>query len=250
MRGIVTAGIVGLALGTASGDVVRFESTYTGRVNGGAIEATGDGMIDLGQGGGSSAAITFTERPSSFDPSAVSLISNLCTNSFQTNRGKSGSQNLFDLAGGNYTVTRAFQWVGLPGSAVFIDSVVTNGGGEGVWFSDSVLRGTYRGPTDIIGISEYSIIWQPSTAPGEFFESGTAVLKRANGESLILQFSSVFSGLSSNLEAVQFGAAEFDLSFENETLTVGWDGVFEVPSAGTLPALAIGVLLGARRRRG
>ncbi|MEM1072786.1 MAG: hypothetical protein AAGB48_09140 [Planctomycetota bacterium] len=239
-----------LPTGTVAGQLIPFDATFEGVVNGQAVAAEGSGMIDVEQRGRSSASVTFDQRPDSFDPVAVSLISNLCTNAFQTGlaRGKT-VQNLFDLAGGNYSLTRAFQWIGLPGSAVTIESTVTNDSEEPSWSSESIISGTYGGPTDIVGISSYSVIWLPGSAPGEFFESGTAVLERANGESLVMQFASVFSGLSGDLTNVQFGSGVFDTSFDGTTLELNWDGLFVIPSPGTSVLLAGCLGLACRRRR-
>jgi hypothetical protein len=228
----------------ARAQLASFETVFNGSVNGGAVAASGGGVVDLDQDGRSFASVTFTQRPASFDPLAPSLISNLCANAFQA---EGDEDNLFSLSGGTYQVSRAFSWLGVPNSNLFIESTVT---WDGTSFdSISTLSGTYNGPTDIVGISSYAITWLPSSAPGEFFESGTAVLERANGESLIVQFASVFSGLERDLEQVQFGTGFFDTSFDGENLTLGWDGFFVVPSPSGLAVFAlVGVAAGRRRR--
>lgn len=223
-----------------------FETSFTGTVNGGTVQASGTGTLDLGQGGESFARVSFDSRPSSFDPLAASLISNLCANAF---RDPGSPDNLFALAGGNYATTRTFSWIGLPGSIIQIDSTVVNPGSEGDWVSNSVISGTYNGPTDLVGILDYSVTWLPSSTPGEFFEAGTVVLERATGDTLIMQFASIFTGLTNSLSEPQFGVGTFDTSFDGTTLILGWDGEFFVPSPASGVAFAMMGTLLARRRR-
>lgn len=224
--------------------LVDFSASFSGTVNGGALAAAGTGTIDLEQQGRSGATITFSQRPITFDPLAISMVSNLCGNAFRSDKR---TQNLFGLSGGNYDMTRSFQWVGLAGSSVLVQSSVVNE--EGSWNSTSTVTGSYNGPTDIVGIQSYSVTWMPSSAAGEFFEAGTAVLERATGETLILQFASVFSGLVFDLEQTQFGEATFDTTFDGTTLTYGWDGEFSVPGPGGAAALVIMGFASLRRRR-
>lgn len=230
--------------GGAQAQLRDFETSFTGMVNGEPVEATGSGTLDLGQGGKSNASVVFEQRPASFDPLAVSMISNLTANAF---RDPGSPDNLFALAGGNYSTERSYQWIGVPGSFLQINSTVMNDGGD--WNSTSVIEGTYNGPTDIVGIQSYSITWLPSSAPGEFFEAGTVVLERATGQTLIMQFASIFRGLANDLQQPQFGVGEFDTSFDGTTLTLGWDGEFAVPSPAGGAAFAAAGVIGLRRRR-
>ncbi len=230
----------------AQGQLRDFEASFSGTVNGGTVEASGTGILDLGQNGMSQARIDFSSRPSSFDPLSASLISNLCSNAF---RDPGSPDNLFALAGGNYATSRTFQWIGLPGSVVQIDSTVVNSGGGADWVSQSVISGTYNGPTDIVGIQDYSITWLPSSTPGEFFEAGTVVLERATGDTLIMQFASIFSGLSNSLQEPQFGTGVFDTSFDGTTLLLEWDGEFYVPAPATGVLMGMMGLVATRRRR-
>ncbi len=241
---VIVASVVCLCTPAAHAQLMDFQTSFSGSVNGGAVEAEGSGMIDLGQMGMSSASVTFSSRPSSFDPLTVSMISNLCANAF---RDVGSPDNLFALSGGNYSTARTFSWIGLPGSNISIDSTVINQENELV--STSVISGSYNGPTDIVGIQDYSITWLPSSAPGEFFEAGTAVLNRANGETLIMQFATVFSGLQNDLLQPQFGIGTFDTSFDGTTLTLEWDGEFMIPAPATAALFAGFGAVAVRRRR-
>lgn len=237
---------VSLAAATAAqGQLVNFEASFDGQVNGEPVEASGSGQIDIDQTGMSQANILFNQLPAGFNPLSTSLISNLCSNAF---RAEGGSENLWDLGAGNYNVERTFQWIGLPGSLVTVNSTVSNSGS--LVTSSSTLDGTYNGPTDIIGIQSYSITWLPSSTPGEFFEAGTAVLERASGDQLIMQFASIFSGLGSGLSEAQVGTGIFNTSFDGTNLVLEWDGEFDVvPAPASLALLGLGSITAMRRRR-
>ena len=215
-------------------------------VNGEPVQASGTGMLDLDSTGMSQASVRFDLRPDSFDPLSTSLLSNLCANAF---RDPGTPDNLNALAGGNYATQRTFQWIGLPGSIVQINSTVTNSGGGSDWVSNSVISGNYNGPTDIVGIRDYSVTWLPSSSPGEFFEAGTVVLERATGDTLIMQFASIFTGLSNDLQEPQFGIGTFNTTWDGTTLELSWDGEFFVPAPGTAVALSAFGLMATRRRR-
>ena len=237
--------IVLMLAGSASGQLQSFEASFEGQVNGDTISGSGGGEIDIDQMGRSNASILFSDLPAGFNPLSASLISNLCANAF---RADGGSENLWDLGNGNYSVERTFQWIGLPQSLVTVNSTVTNDGS--LVNSDSVISGTYDGPTDIIGIDSYSVTWLPSSAPGEFFEAGTVVLNRASGDTLIMQFASIFSGFSSGLSQPQTGIGVFNTTFDGSTLSLEWDGEFDVvPAPATAALLAMGGLTMTRRRR-
>jgi hypothetical protein len=235
---------IALAAGSASAQLAGASISITGAVNGEALEATGEGVVDLGNDGMSQVSLTFNRRPLDFDTRAPSLLSNICANAFRADDDT--TDNLFDLSGGNYNVSRTFQWIGATG-VIFMDSVVSFDGST--FNSDSVISGNYGGPTDIIGIQDYRITWLPSSTPGEFFESGTAILDRASGGTIILQFASIYSGLKSSLRRPQFGIGSFDTEFENEKLSVGWDGEFAIPAPATAALLGFAGVAAARRRR-
>ena len=150
-------------------------------------------------------------------------------------------------------MARTFQWVGLPGSAISINSTVVLDETRGelpIVISESSISGTYSGPTDLVGVQSYSVTWLPSSTAGEFFEAGTVVLDREGGGTLIMQFASVFSGLTGRLTAPQTGAAFFESSFDGTPLTQTWRGEFEVvPAAPTTLGLFGGLLALSRRRR-
>lgn len=243
MRVFIVASAVLCASG-AQAQLVNFTNTFDGSVNGMPVAASGSGQVDIDANGQSNASVSFSLVPGSFNPLTVSLISNLCSNAF---RDDGDPDNLWALGGGNYQTSRVFQWIGVPNSMMTIDSTVTEL--EGALTSSSTISGTYNGPNDIIGIQDYSISWLPSSAPGEFFEAGTVVLERSTGDTLIMQFATVFSGLENDLKQPQFGVGTFDADWDGTTLTLGWDGEFMIPAPGAASVLVFAGVAAARRRR-
>lgn len=243
MRVVLVASVV-LCASSAQSQLVNFTNTFSGSVNGSPVAASGSGQVDLDSMGQSNATIDFSQVPQTFNPLSVSLISNLCSNAF---RDDGDPDNLWALGGGNYQTSRVFQWIGVPNSTMQIDSTVTESGGA--LTSSSTISGSYNGPTDIVGIQNYSISWLPSSAPGEFFEAGTVVLERATGDTLIMQFATVFSGLQNDLQQPQFGIGTFETTWDGTTLTLGWDGEFMIPAPGSASLLMVAGTFAMRRRR-
>ncbi|MCC7388064.1 MAG: hypothetical protein IT431_04770 [Phycisphaerales bacterium] len=241
---------VALGLGVSSSawaQALNFTVEFDGMINGEPLLATGSGSMDRRGQGNNFGEIDFEDLPGGFDPFAVdTLLTNICPNGF---RAEGGSDNLWDLAGGSYGIERTFQWIGLPGSTISATALVEFDEELQTVHSSMHLTGNYDGPTDLLGIESYSVLWLPSSAEGEMFEAGTAVVRRANGEQLLVQFATRYFGMDHGLSAPQFGVAEFDATFDGRTLTMGWDGYFEVvPAPASLTVLLAAGLLGRRRR--
>lgn len=242
------AGVVWLvAAAGASAQSLNFVANFDGTVNGQKLTASGDGTLDPTGQGNNSGQIDFGDLPDGFDPYAVdNLLTNICPNGF---RADGGTQNLWDLAGGSYGIERTFQWIGLPGSIITADATVHFDEGTQTIISDMHLSGSYAGPTDLVGIDSYSVLWLPSSAEGEMFEAGTAVARRANGEQLIIQFATRYYGLGNDIVSPQTGIARFDTTFDGHRLTIGWNGYFRIAPAPGSASLLLGAGLFAGRRR-
>jgi hypothetical protein len=244
-----TLGLVVAAMTTTAGaQVINFQVEFDGEINGETIDASGGGGLDRNGTGNNFADIGFEALPRNFSPFAVdALLTNICPNGF---RADGDSQNLWDLGGGNYSIERTFQWIGFPGSTIFSSADVTYDDDSETLFSSMTFSGNYNGPTDLVAIESYGVLWLPGSTDGEFFESGTAVVRRANGEQLLVQFATRYFGLQENLLETQFGIGSLDASFDGQNLTVGWEGEFEVtPTPGTGLVCGMGLLAMSRRRR-
>lgn len=240
-------GVVLSLAGVAGAQALDFQVDFDGSINGQLIQASGSGSLDRSGQGSNFGEIDFGEMPDNFSPFAVDvMLTNVCPNGF---RADGSSENLWDLAAGSYSIERTFQWIGYPGSIVTATADVTFDEGLQAISSSMHFSGNYAGPTDLVAIESYSVLWLPSSAQGEFFEAGTAVVRRANNEQLLVQFATRYFGLENDLSQTQFGVANLDAAFDGQTLTIGWDGYFEVPTPASASVLVLGGLMSRRRRR-
>lgn len=247
---LIRVGAATLTVGGAAavGQVLNFDVEFSGEINGDPIVASGQGQLDRRGQGENFGQIFFEALPDDFSPFAVdAMLTNVCPNGF---RADEGSQNLWDLGGGTYQIERTFQWIGFPGDTIIATADISFDEDSQTIFSSMTMNGVYSGPTDIVGIDSYNVLWLPSSAEGEIFEAGTAVLRRANDEQVIVQFATRYFGLRDSLENSQSGTGSLDATFDGQVLSLGWDGQFEVvPAPGTLSLGLIGAALLVPRRR-
>ncbi len=243
---LVTGGLL-LVGGQARGQMLTFEVEFDGEINGQTIDASGSGSLERQGMGSNFGTIGFEALPDNFSPLAVdALLTNVCPNGF---RADGNADNLWDLGGGEYLIERTFQWVGFPGSTITSTAEVTFDADAQHLVSSMHFSGEYTGPTDLVAIESYSVLWLPSSTEGEVFEAGTALVRRATGDLLVVQFATRYFGLRDSLGQTQFGVGSFDTTFDGETLTIGWDGYFQVPAPGSLAIGGLAAAALARRRR-
>jgi hypothetical protein len=87
--------------------------------------------------------------------------------------------NLFDLTRGNYRLQRTISYPDFPESRIVTDAQVT-AVSDSEWLTTITISGTYNGPTDIVSVEDYHLIWTAHAK--EVLESGTALLGRADVE--------------------------------------------------------------------
>jgi len=245
--GTALAVFLAAAADWASGQMLTFEVEFDGEINGQTIDASGSGSLERQGMGSNFGTIGFDALPDNFSPLAVdALLTNVCPNGF---RADGDADNLWDLGGGEYLIERTFQWIGYPGSIVTSTAEVTFDADAQHLTSSMHFSGNYAGPTDLVAIESYSVLWLPSSTEGEVFEAGTALVRRATGDLLVVQFATRYFGLRDSLGQTQFGIGTFDTTFDGETLTIGWDGYFQVPAPGSLAIGGLAAAALARRRR-
>lgn len=247
-QSLTTSLALAIITSAAGAQVLNFQVEFDGEINGQTIDASGSGGLDRNGQGNNFANIGFNALPRNFNPLAVdALLTNVCPNGF---RADGDSQNLWDLGNGNYSIERTFQWIGFPGSTIFSSAEVTFDEQTEMMTSSMTFSGNYNGPTDLVAIESYGVLWLPGSTEGEFFESGTAVVRRANGEQLLVQFATRYFGLQESLRETQFGIGSLEAQFDGQNLTIGWEGEFEVtPAPGTGLIAGLGLLAMNRRRR-
>lgn len=240
----------------AFANIISVSGIYNGTINGVAIAATSVGTLDTTGTGNNEVSVNFSSIPNStFTPLAIhaSLLSILCGNGLVANPS---ALNLFDLTGGNYSVTRHYSWSSLPGSGLDVIANVSTVGANMTYIMS--MNGTYSGPTQISGLSSYGMDWSPSPLL-TMFEHGTARLVSAQGD-FDMDFDSMYSGLLQPLPSTQRSRiTPLDLTYIPTGATAGnshvqWIGTVSAvpePSSLMLVCLAIyGVAASMLKHRG
>jgi hypothetical protein len=90
-------------------------------------------------------------------------------------------KNLYDLTKGNYTVLRTISYPEFAGSQITTNAQV-KAAKDSEWDTNISINGTYNGPTDVVAVKDYQIIW---TSDGKsILESGSATLELKSGGSV------------------------------------------------------------------
>jgi hypothetical protein len=89
--------------------------------------------------------------------------------------------NLYDLTEGNYRISRTITYPDFPESKIVTDGMV-QAPRNSEWDTTININGTYNGPTDIISVKDYKLIW--TTDGNNILESGSATLELNSGKSI------------------------------------------------------------------
>jgi len=105
------------------------------------------------------------------------------------------------------------------------------------------LSGTYTGPTDIVGVTNYRVIWaQKGIGTKDVLERGSAMLHRSGGDSLAVLISSTYSNLSTPLPGNEAGSiTPAVLTWSGTVLHENWSGSVS-RTIETVPAMPIAVV--------
>lgn len=89
--------------------------------------------------------------------------------------------NLYDVTKGNYRIQRTITYPDFPNSKIETDAQV-KAARDSEWDTNITINGTYDGPTDVVAVKDYQLIW---TADGKnILESGSARLELKSGGSV------------------------------------------------------------------
>lgn len=225
----------------SSADSFSLTGQYTGSVNGSAIAATATGQLDVTGNGTNHVTVDFQSIPGSLNPFALgnSWSSSYCSMALLP---VNGALNLFGLSGGDFTAGRTVTWPSLPGEQIV---VMTNFSTTGNNMSyTSTVNGTYTGPTDIVNVIDYKMVWT-QLSPTSIGITATAELVRANGSSFPVDLSTIYTGLSVQMPThKEFATLTFsDMSFQNNVMAYGFQGkVSPVPEPNTLLLFGTGLV--------
>jgi hypothetical protein len=178
--------------------------TYSGDINGTPLAASVSGGFDTTGVGPNNLTVNFSSIPNdTFTPLALgsSVITLVCWSAAEPIGPD--TLNLFGLSGGNYGISRTFSWPTLSGSTLTATGAASTVGSNLSFIAN--LSGTYNGPTDIVGVTGYTVHWTQGAA-GTVDEQATATLLRSNGAALPLAISTVYSGLTNSLLNPEVGS--------------------------------------------
>jgi hypothetical protein len=135
--------------------------------------------------------------------------------------------NLFGLTGGNFHIERTLTFPDFPDSLIEFsgDSKSFCDGEE--WDGEFEAEGTYDGPTDVIGLEGYTLVW---TTDGRLlFEDGSIDLLISDGTVVRELWTSIYEVTEGELgempEGGQTATATFtDFKVDGDTLSYHWEG--------------------------
>lgn len=251
-----------LGAGPGAAQVLNVTGTYSGGINGQALAGTSSGTIDVTGLGVNEIAISFTSMPAGYHPFAVAC-RKVTLIGGQGAKDSLGALNLWDLDQGNYSATSTYTWEGLPGDTIRSNGTVTTNGTNQHY--DITFTGAYHGPTDLVGLSEYTAVWHQPVA-GQLDEVATGtVLRQGGAPPLRVTIRTTYTGIQNQLpylgEVVRFKVNTYTFNPATGAYRFNWNATVspenEVPAlpgwglALTSVLLALlGASLLARNRRG
>jgi len=137
--------------------------------------------------------------------------------------------NLFGLTGGNFHIERSLTFPEFPDSLIEMsgDSKSFCDGVE--WDGEFDDGGTYGGPTEVVGIDGYTLVW---TTDGRLLlEDGSADLIMADGKVIASEWTSTYEVTEGELgdmpDGGQTGTATFtNFEVDGDTHSYTWEGEF------------------------
>lgn len=237
---------------------LQIVGTYSGSFNGEPISAAATGMIDTDGTSTNSFNLVFATRPANLNPVVAGNSWNSSYHASAT-EPRDGAQNLFAVSGGDYIASRTVRWTStagytpLPDEVLQFDAVVQTDLGTGIMSAVQTVNGTYRGPTDLLGIGSYTLHWE-QLADNTIVITSFSEILRQSGDPFGAEIVSTYSGpsVSTLTHRLQHGRYFYsNQSFVDETLSFEWHGFVAsvpLPATGLLLSAALGLsLIGARK---
>lgn len=214
--------------------------TYNGTINGGNLSATCAGSLETTGADSNSVLINFSAIPPSFHPYAFgnSVITFYCPMGIQTT---SSALNLFDLTGGNYTVTRTYIWAAYGCTTTAVCTVSTAGSNMLVHIHAS---GNYDGPTNLAGVAHHPVRWIPSGL-NSLTEEGTATFLDSSKDAHQVTYTSVFNWSGGQpLPGTQEAQYAYNsVSYNGTQMYVNWFGRISIVQGPTLTGWGLVILV-------
>lgn len=245
---------------TAWADIqVRNQGTWTLNGQSGTFEAVG--ILPPDSASPATAEVRFNQAAppgAPFDVVINSFLCIVCSNKCFASPGDSLGQNLFDIAGGNYSLVRSYSFPGYPDCWVTASADVSFSGDSMIVEAD--YEGEWTADTDLNGVDEWTHTLIPN-GPNSIREVGSAQLLVGAGGTIPVYWTGTYS-FAGELTVPQRAEIDWEVqSWPNDTLLqLQWTGT--VRSVGPLPSMShraaaafcvllvgSGALLLVRRRR-
>lgn len=139
--------------------------------------------------------------------------------------------NLYDLTKGNYRVLRTISYPDFPESKIVTDARV-KAAKSSEWDTSITINGTYNGPTDIVSVKDYQLIW--TTDGKNILESGSATLELKSGGSVRQVWTSTitpehgFDKFPQAGELITISISPFQI--DENGMSYKWEGMAKVRS--------------------
>jgi hypothetical protein len=139
--------------------------------------------------------------------------------------------NLYDLTRGNYHVLRTISYPDFPESRIVTEAEV-KAVKNSEWDTKITINGTYNGPTDIVSVKDYQLVW--TTDGKNIIESGSAKLESSSGKSIRQVWASTITpqhGLNDFPQAGELITVSISpLEIDGDTMSYKWEGTVKVRS--------------------
>lgn len=114
-----------------------------------------------------------------------------------------------------------------PGSRIVFDTTVTAKSAT-EWSTEITVDGTYDGPTDVVAVNDYRVLW--NMVDDKLMEKGSATLVLSSGESVRSEWNSVISArwqqeagaFPESGESIEVAYSQFRI--DGSTMSYTWEG--------------------------
>ena len=142
--------------------------------------------------------------------------------------------NLYDLTHGNYSVRRTLTYPDYPNSQIVFDTEV-KAVSEREWSTIINISGKYDGPTDIVAVRDYTVMW--TTDGKTLLEKGSATLQRGTGDSVRSEWSSSIVPKERRFDKFPSAGEMLRVTFsplrvDGNKMSYDWHGTVSVAVAG------------------
>ncbi len=207
--------LCGAAVVSAAPEVVVYDGTHTGTINGGSMQAKVDGTVDSGNGDITATIELIQRPPGNFDViiSGGSYLCVSCSNSWYSPSDECHVPNFREILGGagTYWHTRQYTFPSYPNNtSLTVDANFSVSPGRLDYTAD--WNGVTNAlPTNLVDVLEYTQVLTP-VGDGLVAVGGSALITRSNGDDpLPIRWTGLYDlGAGHNLPVQTDGTIDLD----------------------------------------